>query len=280
MISRFLSGDAWRPEPRSVGIVGYLSAVSLTKRPGAIAVSVLCLVALCVPAVARADGPLCPVPPGAAPALGEASVARRLEFLQRHLDDDGRRANTWGLGWLYGYTGLALVGTTLAGVQGTVGSAGEAVDNLIAAGASLVGTGFVLVTWLPVGADARALDALLATHQEPCAVLARAEQMLLRDADAEATGQRWYVHALALGFSIGISAVLGFGLGHWRNAVIGMVGGVALSEVQIATQPTGAQDARQRYIAGALGGDTRSALWTLSPMAGPSMGGVVLHGVL
>ena len=101
------------------------------------------------------------------------------------------------------------------------------------------------------------------------------EEIFVRDAANEAAGAGWRAHGLALGFNVARSLVLGLALNHWRGALFSGVGGIAVSETQILTQPTGAVTALRRYREGALGArEETSASWFVVPTLAPGHAGI------
>lgn len=72
------------------------------------------------------------------------------------------------------------------------------------------------------------------------------------------------MHALGVAMGVGSLLVLGLGFQQWESGVISLVSGVALNEVQIWTQPTGAIEAWKNYQnhAAFLHEDTRAQVRT------------------
>ena len=63
----------------------------------------------------------------------------------------------------------------------------------------------------------------------------------------------WITQVLIVGGNAALFLFLGVGYGHWLNATLNSVGGLALNELQFFTQPTGLMGAWKRYKAGDLG---------------------------
>ncbi len=253
----------------------------MPRRPLAVGVLLALFALLARPTAAQAQTTACPVMDGAAPALAAIDPYTRLRYLHDRLRDDGRHARAWTTAWVLGFTGLAAGGVVLTGLAAADGNRDEVIDQTVGAAASLVGVGFTLVSSLPVADDALALEARIAAGTAaPCAVLAEAERMVLRDAAAEAAGRAWYVHALGIAFNTGLGLTLGLALGHWRNGIVDFTVGTALSEIQVLTLPGGAVDTLARYRAGDLGargGQTR-VTWSLRPLWTAGAAGLSLTG--
>ncbi|WP_394845391.1 hypothetical protein LZC95_51220 [Pendulispora brunnea] len=188
----------------------------------------------------------------------------RVRFIREHLQRDAANARTWSLGW--GLTSVAVAGGsfTFAAFES---DAHSRTSDYIWGGVSLLPAAILLLFPLRVMRDARALDA---TAPADCAALAHAEELLERDAEQEAAGIAWYSHALVIGFNVGLGATLGYALDDWGNNALSAGIGIALSEAQILTQPTGALRARDAYHAGAF------AEWHLVPLVLPHARGLAV----
>jgi hypothetical protein len=77
-----------------------------------------------------------------------------------------------------------------------------------------------------------------------------AERSLERSAEAEAFGRSWVAHVLGIGVSLGLGLVLVVGYDRVASGIVNCAGGVAVTELQILTQPTDAIDALREYRAG------------------------------
>lgn len=231
------------------------------------------------PRAAAADTPRAAAPPS------DAEVTRRIAFIQERLDRGTAAADRWWYGWYAGWTALTVgqaalaVGTTDAGLRA---------DSAVGAVGSSLGV-------IPLGlfpfparfaaADLRALPA--STPDERRRKLARAEGLLKTSAEAEVFGRSWISHTLCGTVSIALGLVLGLAYRRPLTGALNAVAGIALSEIQIFTQPTAAIDDWSEYSrstgeaagvrglrvgASGLGSGVRGVTWSLAPMAGIGLG--------
>lgn len=120
----------------------------------------------------------------------------------------------------------------------------------------MVGVVPLIIAPLDVVADSRALEARLAARQpadDVCVLLAEAEGKLVRDAQNQADGQRWWLHAGNVALNAGVGLFLGLGYHHWAAGAFNAVLGTAIGEAIILTQPTSSVGDLERYQAGQLG---------------------------
>jgi len=207
----------------------------------------------------------------AAPSIAAAQercpdVEVRVRFIREHLERDAANARTWSLGWGLTSLGVAAGSLTLAALESDPHSR---TSDYVWSGVSLLPAAILVLFPLRVMRDARTLDA---SAPADCAALAHAEEVLERDAEQEAAGIAWYSHALVIGFNVGLGASLGYALDDWGNNALSAGIGIALSEAQILTQPTGALRARDRYRTGPL----EVAQWNLVPLVFPHARGIAV----
>jgi hypothetical protein len=215
---------------------------------------------------ARAE--TCPVIEGGEPALAQIDSAQRVRFLRDTLHDQARRARTWSVAW-------AITGSTLAEASFTLAAftkePEQRVDSIVGGASSLLIPALLLLRPLAVLDDERTVD----EGGDGCLGLRHVEEVFVRDAANEAAGVSWRAHALALGFNVARSLVLGLALHHWKGALTNGVGGIVVSETQILTQPTGAVTALRRYREGALGAPSAAAAsWFVAPAIAPGRAGI------
>jgi hypothetical protein len=211
------------------------------------------------PAGASPAATTCPVIAGGEPGLAPIDAGARLAWIEQRLTATAGRARLWVWSW-----GL---GVGASGVASLVAvpfvAPGERVDWYTSAGSAAVGViPFVL---LPpeVIRDARELHAEReAARRAPgpgpgnddvCALLARAEGQLLRDAEDQRRNRSWWFHAGNLAFNTGITLFLGLGFHHWGAGLINGVAGAVVGEAIIFTQPSASIDDLHAYRAGQLG---------------------------
>jgi hypothetical protein len=188
-------------------------------------------------------------PPAAAlpkdAALSDAEVARRIAFIEGRFARGDAAANRWWNAWFYGFTALTVAQGVLA-IATT--DPGLRTDSAVGAASSSLGVMPLGLSPLPARFAVGALRALPdATPAERRRKLARAEELLRESAEAEALGRSWLNHALGGGVSVGVGLVLGFVYKRPGSAVLNTVSGIALSELQIFTQPTAAIDDQRAY---------------------------------
>jgi hypothetical protein len=226
----------------------------------------LVLLLACAPVLA-AD---CPLPPGAASALGAADGEARLRFLQRGMRHAARKARIWA--WSSAGVLLAVGNFQLLGAL-HVPDRGDRID--LAVGAASVGFSLLQMAAVPplVTIDQWRLDSKVA-HAAPgadrCALLAEAERFLVRDARSEEQATGFVMQAVTVLFNMGTGVVLGLAFHRWDSAASNIFLGVGLGELQILTQPTESVKLLARYREGNLTpqkGEKAALSWQLVPMA-------------
>jgi hypothetical protein len=185
--------------------------------------------------------------------LGALDPELRLRFIDAELARSAHRANLWVWGW-----SLALgVGTIGNLVPVPFVRADERIDWYTGAVTTVIGIVPLLVLPPRVIADGRQLHTRLGARgtTDVCALLADAETRLVRDAENQADGQRWWVHVGNIIVNAGVGLFLGLGYHHWVAGALNAASGAAIGEVIIFTQPTDTIDGLRRYRAGALDDD-------------------------
>jgi hypothetical protein len=189
---------------------------------------------------------------GAAAPAGALDPEWRLRWIDAELAHSAGRARLWTWAWSLGL-GAATV-ANLAPIPFV--PADERVDWYTSAVTTVVGIVPLLIAPLDVVADSRQLRARLAvrTEDDTCALLADAETRLVRDAENQADGRRWWLHVGNVALNAGVGLFLIVGFHHWGAGIWNAVSGAAIGEVIIFTQPTGAIDSLRRYREGSLDG--------------------------
>jgi len=216
--------------------------------------------ALAAPAAAARAESCAPVPALAAANAGRAAPVAaldpevRLRFIDAELARSAGRARLWTWTW-----GIALGVGTLANLAPLPFVEPDArVDWYTGAVTTGVGIVPLLIAPLEVVADSRELRSRIAAGGQAdggvCALLADAETRLVRDAQNQADGRRWWLHAGNVVLNAGVGLFLIVGFHHWTAGIFNAVSGAAIGEVIILTQPTGAIDSLRRYREGALEG--------------------------
>jgi hypothetical protein len=194
----------------------------------------------------------CPVGAGGSAALAGIDPELRLRFIDEHLARTAHRAQIWTWGWGVGI-GVATIGNL---VPLLFVEPEDRIDWYVGAGTTIVGVVPLLIAPLAVVGDARdlrlRLDARTATD-DVCALLADAEAKLVRDAQNQSDGQRWWLHVGNVLLNTGVGLFLGIGYDHWVAGAFNAVLGSIIGEAIILTQPTSTIGDLETYRAGAFG---------------------------
>jgi len=214
---------------------------------------------------------------GGTEALTFIGAETRLHFIQGRLRHGARRARIWSWTWAGVYSASAVINFGLAISADDDSRPGR----YVGAGASLVGVASLAALPLKVMRDQRWLDRRIASapaDTDPCALLADAERLLLRGAASEAFGRGPLVHVGTFLFNTGIALILTLGYNRAEEGMIAAFIGLAVGELQIATQPVDVIHDLRRYRAGDLSVPTsRPALgWSILPDISRNQGGVRL----
>jgi hypothetical protein len=193
-----------------------------------------------------------------------ADVDRRYAFIEAELERTRQPAQTWWTVWMTGYSAATLGG---AGVALLAKNHTLRVSAGVLAVKTLLGVGSLALEWRPLlGAepDLHAPDAT--TPDARAARLAQAEALLERRAEAESIARGWVTQLSSIGVNLAGGAVLWFGYHQHRAALVGTATGLAVSELQIWTTPSSAEDALRRYRAGDLTLETaQQVTWSFVP---------------
>jgi len=190
------------------------------------------------------------------PARAQESTTceTRVHSLASTLDTDARHAHVWYWAWMT--AGLALIGGQAALAAVTTGNTQK--ELVVGAAVSLFIPSVLLLQPPAVLADAPLLDARIAATTvdghlgDPCVVLPRAREIVLRDAHDQAFSTGWFAHAFVVGGNIAVGLFLGLAFKDWTGAVKQAVGGSVIGETQILTLPSGALTARGLGLAGSF----------------------------
>ena len=198
----------------------------------------------------------CPPGAGGGAALAAIDPRQRLAFIDDHLARTAHRAQVWTWGW-----GVGIGAATVANLVPLLFVAPESrIDWYVGAGTTIIGVVPLLIAPLDVVGDSRELRARLAARSptdDVCALLADAERSLVRDAQNQADGQRWWLHVGNIVLNTGVGAFLALGYHHWSAGAFNAILGSAIGEAIILTQPTSTIDDLRSYKAGALGPPAR-----------------------
>ena len=193
----------------------------------------------------------CPAIDGGDPALARQDPEARLAFIRARMKHDAWRSRQWSLAFGTGYATITAASVIAAPLLRDRAS----VPDLYVGGfSSIIGFGLIAVAPLKVIFDHEALEASIAAdpHQDRCAVLARAEQLLIADAKNEKFGRSWLIHSGNVLIGVGALLVLGLGYDRWGSGIANGIGSIAVGELMILTQPHGLVRDLKNYRLGDL----------------------------
>ena len=195
----------------------------------------------------------CPSPAGGSDTVAAMDGTIRLRWIDTHLSTTAHHARLWTWGW-----GIGIGAATVANLAPLPFVAKEnRIDWYVGAGTTIIGIVPLLIAPLDVVTDAKQVRAAMArdlNEATVCRLLADAETKLIRDAENQEDGQRWWMHAANVALNTGVGLFLGLGYHHWGAGVLNTVGGSAIGEAIILTQPTGSITDLHRYRMGELEG--------------------------
>lgn len=218
---------------------------------------------------------LCQEERAAAAPPDDAEVAARIRFIEQRLDAGTAAADRWWYAWYSIYGGLA-VGQAVVAIAVT--DPGTRTDNVV--GAVSTSLGIVPLGLSPL--EARFAAGRLSAYPESTPAERRAklragEAMLRSVAEEERFGRSWVAHLLGNGVALASGIVLGVGYDRPASGIFNFGAGVALTEVQILTQPTqGIDDWREYRRKDTFA--TKPARRRAHLSVAPSLGGVVMAG--
>jgi hypothetical protein len=251
------------------------------RRPAGTVAAVRFLVFACALALlsatalpARASS-LCPISAAVGTGPGHVAGEVRLAWIDARLAHAARNASRWAWGW---GIGIGVAGVANLAVVPFVARE-DRIDWYTGAATTVIGIIPLVIAPLDVVDDSRALHASLtdpsasASASTVCAQVADAELRLVRDAQNQAEGQRWWMHAGNVALNFGVGLFLGLGYHHWGAGVFNAVLGTLIGEALIRTQPTATIDDLRRYRAGLLDDDRPGGSTGATPAAtGPRWG--------
>jgi hypothetical protein len=207
--------------------------------------------ALWAPAAARADAG-CPAGAGGGATLASIDPELRLRFIDERLARTAHHAQVWTWGW-----GIGIGASTVANLIPLAFVAPEdRIDWYVGAATTVIGIVPLIIAPLDVVEDSRALRGRLATRSatdDVCALLADAEKKLVRDAQNQADGQRWWLHVGNVALNTGVGLFLALGYHHWGAGAYNAILGTAIGEAIILTQPTSSIADLRTYQSGSFG---------------------------
>jgi hypothetical protein len=223
-----------------------------------------------LPACATPTVPTLPPPP---PALSDAELDERIDFIAKRLDASRRHGQLWNYGWIAAETGGLIAG----GVQtATADNGNERAAGIVTSVLSVGGYVYQYVMPMRVrhGSDPFR-DLPDATHEDKLRKLEKAQQVLAHDAERATVQLNWEAHAanaavaaLATGVVIAASDEDRTGPSIFTG-VSALIGG----EVQFWTEPAAPRRDIQAYVDEFIEPGARRSRVHL----GPGAGGVALR---
>jgi hypothetical protein len=169
--------------------------------------------------------------------IPDSIVIKRIQVIQKMLDDGKPGADRWWNGWLIGYS-VATVG------QGIVYYNSDELrtrqDFGIGAVTTFLGViGQVIAPMTPGYAPGRIRKIPFGSPEENRNKLQYAEEMLKKSYLREKIGRSWQAHALTLAVNMGTGLVVWLGFNRtFMDGLVNFAENTVITEVQIWTQPT------------------------------------------
>ena len=169
----------------------------------------------------------------AAPKASDSNISERINFIQTSFDKGETSAKAWSYTW----TGLYGALTGLQTFQ-VLYSRHDRASTIVNASQSLFGVAVMIVDPFHArssGSDLRKMPGN--TPEEQQHKLDMAERWLERNYKQEKFGRSWTTHLLGVAVSI-IGGGIAWHNNGSKNGITTMLSGIAVSEIQIWTQPT------------------------------------------
>ena len=192
-----------------------------------------------------------------ADAAADASLRERIDDLQASLDRSQAPARLWLFGWTSAFTAGLAVRSTLA-----VSAASEGIRIDSRVGALTLGTGLLATMALaPRSAFAAAKLRGLpdTTAEERRRKLLAGQELLAKCAFWERAGKSFVPHLVGVAVNVAAGLYLGIGEKRWASGLVAAVGGIAITELKIFTQPMTASAALAAYRGRGESGPVRAS---------------------
>jgi hypothetical protein len=214
---------------------------------------------------------------GAGAQLGQVDAQVRLRFVRDRMRQAAHKMRIWAWTFAGIYSTLTVGNLALLAGADRHGQ----IDDGVGAAASFVGVLTIAILPPEIIADDYWLERRLRRAPpgtDPCALLTDAERLFVRDAKSVAFGKSAMIHAGNFVFNIGIGLLLGLGFGHWQQAMIQGLIGIAVGEAMIISQPAEIVTDLRRYRAANLGLPPawRPVAWGVAPLLGDHRAGLML----
>lgn len=224
-----------------------------------------------MPRHAAAQEPECPYAAAlqAEPGATRVGNAERMAFLRARMELGARRSRAWSFGWgiTYGAAAVALAAAIPFLDKGT------RID--LAFGLASTATG-VLARAVSRPYVFRAVRRVRKIDGHTCVDLHTVELELVRAAEWERRGRRWFLHLAAFTYSVGMGLTLGLAFkrpvqGNRQTAIGGTVG-----QMMLVTQPMVMVDTLEHYRQGDVVTPPRSM--SIAPLMHPGAFGLSMAG--
>jgi hypothetical protein len=216
------------------------------------------LVTLAALALARAASAQGAAPPADADA--------RYAFILDSFERERPSMELWWSGFTIGYVGLAGGQAGAALFWPDDGMRKDAAVGAVESSLGIVGMLITPRTAIDAPYELGAMDASSPAARERR--LRRAEHLLEKSAHEEALGQSWVPHLAAAVVNLTGTGVLWIGYHRYTGGWLNLLGGTAISQVQILTRPTASIEAWRRYRAGDLAPEHAGVRWSIAPTVG------------
>ncbi len=179
--------------------------------------------------------------------LSDQEVTVRIDYIQKALDEDQLHAQIWWYGWISLYGAMTIVQGGLY-FNDSFGDHTKQ-DMLVGAATSLLGLiGKVIDPFYPAYYPDRLRVMPRDTPEERKLKLESAEAMLLACSKRERSGWSWMNHALNFAVNAAAGLVTTFAFKRsWKDGLLTFALGMAISEVDIFSQPTRAMRNMKSY---------------------------------
>ncbi|HEY0712066.1 MAG TPA: hypothetical protein VGF45_05295 [Polyangia bacterium] len=169
--------------------------------------------------------------------------AARLAFIDQRLQHTAHRSRAWSWGWGLGLGALTVGNLALVPFV----ERENRVDYYVGAINAAAGILPLLILPLTAMEDARILRTKIDAGGACTTILPEAETMLARSAGSQADGRAWWNHVANIIVNGGTGLFLGLAYDHWMAGIVGGLGGIAIGEAMIYTQPVDSIEDVARY---------------------------------
>jgi hypothetical protein len=184
-------------------------------------------------------------PSTARDTLSDGEITERLQVLQNMLEHNEKAANSWWWSWI----GIYSSATVVQGLVAMTDDQKLRQDMIVSAGTTLVGFAGQLIFPVKSGYEKESFTQTGHLSKiERLEKLRQAEQLLKYQSERAKSGKNWQTHALngAVNLAGGLITWLGFKR-PLMDGISSFAIGMAISEIQIWSQPTRAMKDYRQY---------------------------------